>query len=190
MNIDAQISQIIKRLDGISDMSLTLERTLHRIGMLLELKIKENIRSKGMVDEGALINSIKYRVEMSEGGGRVIMLSEGVRYAGILEYGGTIRPKNAKALAIPLTPWAKKMRKKYPGVGNGGPTLREAPLRYAKATIQGLRRGVLVDAKDRIGFILADSVKIPEKAYMREAIYGNVSVIMDILRSIGSSGGK
>ena len=55
-------------------------------------------------DRGQLLSSITYRVE----GNRVIVGTNHVA-AEILHNGGTIRPKRAKALAIPAGPWVRTL---------------------------------------------------------------------------------
>lgn len=75
---------------------------------------KTNKHGRTLVDRGHLLRSIKYRID-----GDAVVISAGaanVPYARIHHEGGIIRPKNAKYLAIPLTPQAKLYRPRdYPG---------------------------------------------------------------------------
>jgi len=57
------------------------------------------------VQAGRLRHSITYRVL-----GRVLQVGTNLVYAAILHFGGTIRPKRAKALTIPIAPEARGMR--------------------------------------------------------------------------------
>jgi len=55
-----------------------------------------------LVESARLLNSITYRIE-----GNTIIVGTNVKYAQILHEGGIIKPKSARALAIPLQPIAK-----------------------------------------------------------------------------------
>lgn len=93
---------------------------LRLIGSLAVRQIKARIRrneitpSSGkagrttLYQRGALSRSIKYRVD-----GDSVVISAGgadIPYARIQHEGGVIRPRNAKYLAIPLTPKARLSR--------------------------------------------------------------------------------
>lgn len=77
-------------------------------------------------------------------------------YAKIQEFGGTIKPKNGKYLAIPVN-----SGKQYVSPKNF-PT----PLGFRR-TKKG--NGILIDAEGTTQFILVKSVEIPAKPYMRPA---------------------
>jgi len=57
------------------------------------------------VQGGALRHSMTYRIT-----GRVLTVGTNLVYAAILHFGGTIRPKRAKALTIPIAPEARGKR--------------------------------------------------------------------------------
>lgn len=69
-----------------------------------ENKVSPRTDKKGttLVSSARLLNSINYRLD-----GGSIIIGTNLEYARILHEGGVIRPRNAKALAIPLQPMAK-----------------------------------------------------------------------------------
>jgi phage gpG-like protein len=98
---------------------------LRMIGVLVTRQVGARIRTgnvtpktskhgRTLVERGHLLRSIKYRIE-----GDAVVISAGaqnVPYARIHHEGGVIKPKNAKYLAIPLTPQAKLYKpRQYPG---------------------------------------------------------------------------
>lgn len=98
---------------------------LRAVGVLAVRQIQRRIREgkvtppsrKGgrtLYQRGALFRSIRFRTD-----GDMVILTAGdasVPYARIHHDGGIIKPKNAKYLAIPLTPKAKLSRPRdYPG---------------------------------------------------------------------------
>lgn len=91
---------------GLQQYRRKLEYQMFRALTLLEAEIKQNIR-KGAglhVRTGALLNSIggSKKVETDSNGFIYGEIGpEGVPYAAIHEFGGTIVPKNKKFLAIP-----------------------------------------------------------------------------------------
>jgi len=98
---------------------------LRMIGVLVTRQVGARIRTgqvtpatkkagRTLVERGHLLRSIKYRID-----GEAVVISAGsqnVPYARIHHEGGIIKPKNAKYLAIPLTPQAKLYNpRQYPG---------------------------------------------------------------------------
>jgi phage gpG-like protein len=150
-----------------------LYRALTRVGMLLEYKTKENIVRKGLVDHGYLLNSIKYTVDLNDTGGTVTIGSYGVKYAAIHEFGGDIYPRRARALTIPVAPWAKYHRARDFDLVRIGSILVDPKKAKGKIPIP----------KDAIGFRLAKKVTMPERSYMRAAIDQSLPRIIRILSS-------
>ena len=179
------LDQAMKRLQGIAPEGPQLLRALHRIGMLMELKIKEQIVRINLVDYGALLNSIRYEVRVTPGGGEVVVGSYGVKYARIHEFGTVgaggdlpdIVPVRAGALTIPKAPWAK------------GHTAREFKLvRIANMLVdpnkmRGAAKGTIPE--DAIGFYLAKRARIRPKRYMRDGIANATPRTIEILRDLG-----
>ncbi len=94
---------------------MTKDKLMKSIGILISNKIKQRIRSgkvqpqtnktngkKTLNESGRLWRSITYKIK-----GNTIIVGTNVKYAKIHHFGGTIFPKKAKYLAIPLTPAAK-----------------------------------------------------------------------------------
>lgn len=102
-----------------------------------------------LFDRGKLYRSIKSRAGKNE-----VVISAGekdVPYARIQHEGGTIKPKNAKYLAIPLTPQAKLHNPKdYPG-----------ETFIAKGVIFLKNEGAIQPL-----YVLKKQVVIPERRYM------------------------
>lgn len=114
-------------------------------------------------------------------------------YAAMQEYGGTILPKNAKALALPvndaLTPAGVA---RYPSPRNYPSPLRFVPWKGAKAIgalydADQLRRAKQNWAAVRPLWILMSSVDMPGKHYlmlgMREALPLIAKDLLDLLRN-------
>lgn len=116
----------------------------------------------GLVDTGRLRNSIAGQSERVVGGVRGT-IGTNVKYARIHEYGGTIRPRNARALAIPITPQAKRLSIAMSATGLS--SLRQFSDMYVR---QRDGRAFLHSRSQRnVVFVLKRSVKIREKAYLR-----------------------
>lgn len=105
ISIKENSNDVAKELEKETDVfSKRLSFQVFRALSLLEMEIKNNIR-KGAglhVRSGALLNSVKK--EMFETSGGVIygeVGPEGIPYAAIHEFGGTVVPKNKQFLAIP-----------------------------------------------------------------------------------------
>ena len=101
------------------------KQILKTVGTLAVRQIQRRIKNKRispttnkkgttLVGRGNLLRSIRFRAE-----GDTVIISAGdasIPYARIHHEGGTIRPKNAKYLAIPLTPSARlSAPRDYPG---------------------------------------------------------------------------
>lgn len=80
------------------------------------------------------------------------------KYGAAHEFGAVIRPKQAQALAIPLTNVARK---------SGGP--RNLPDLHIVAGDGG--GAVLVDSKGTAQFALVKQVRIPKRPFMRPALH-------------------
>lgn len=85
----------------------------------------------------------------------VVEIGTDLEYAAIHEFGGVIKPKNAKNLAIPLTSAARSVSSPRDMTG----------LKFIKAGSTKL----LVDAEGEAQFVLKDAVTIPARPYLRPA---------------------
>ena len=102
--IDISSTDILKKIqDGLEVYQKTMSFQVFRALTLLEAQIKQNIRrDSGLhVRTGALLNSVYKKVVLQ--GNTVIgeVGTQGIPYARIHEFGGTILPVNKKFLAIP-----------------------------------------------------------------------------------------
>lgn len=128
------------------------------------------------VRTGNLRNSLTLEVSESALEARV---GTNVEYAAIVEFGGVITPKEAKALTVPVHPDAKRL------VASGGSAADMTDLvmiaRKGKAPLL-----VRIKSKGRnqrfdIMFVLTKSVKVKAQPYLRPALLGSKQRIMGIL---------
>jgi len=75
---------------------------LKRIGLLLELQIKKNVRrppggGRDLIETGALFNSIRHQVARSRNSATIRAGSYGIPYAAIHEFGADNQMVNVKA---------------------------------------------------------------------------------------------
>ena len=106
--------------------------------------------------------------------------STDVGYALIHELGGTIVPKRAKFLTVPVTDSARR----------AGSPRNMSGLRYAKS--KG-GQPVLVDKAGRLQYLLRKSVTIPARPYLRpaaDAVYPNLVKHMKRLWTTLPKGGR
>jgi phage gpG-like protein len=136
------------------------QNLLKAIGAKITMNIKRRIidnkikpstpdkqkRKATLTDSGNLLNSIKYVIRDN-----TIVVGTNVKYARIHHEGGTIVPKKAKYLAIPLTPAAKVKK----------------PLDWEDTFIsKGIIFRKLGKGKIEALYKLQKSVKIPARPYM------------------------
>jgi len=90
-----------------------------------------------------------------------IAIGTDLEYAAIHEFGGVIKPKNAKFLAIPVSSAAK---------------ILISPRKFKDGELSFLPRsfgGLLVDRDGEVQFVLRTSVTIPAHPYLRPALDEN-----------------
>lgn len=174
--------RLIARIRRLEPGSKSLNRVLREIGFQIENQTKLNIRrggtgpnkkQGGLIDTGALINSVFHEVIGRGDVSELVAGSKGVVYAAIHEFGGVITPVRAKALTIPLTPEAKKKR------------ARDFVGTFIIQTDSGqafIARQV-GDNIERL-YMLRQSVTIPARPYLRPAFKKVVPKFMDKLRKI------
>lgn len=157
--------KIIKALDDLGDKSRDLSRPLGDFGERLVRKISKRLSGDALdARTGRLKGSLTHEetedsLEVSAGGG-----PGEVDYAAIHHYGGTIRPKKAKALTIPFP---------------DGPADKRVPLRAADFNDTFVAKGIIFQKRKRASsyglstdptivplFILKKKVEIPARPYM------------------------
>lgn len=106
---------------------------------------------------GRLRNSINVRAVENRPGYSELIASTNLVYAPIHQYGGTITPKKAKSLAIPLTPEAMKQG---PRDFADGRLFVYTSKKGSKFLAEG------VGEKMVLHYVLVKSVKIPERPFL------------------------
>jgi phage gpG-like protein len=174
-----------------NEVSKKLERAAWRISSILELQGKLAVRNnprtsrafggskKGLVNTGALLNSIKSEYHIKQKNNAIVTLgSYNVPYAAIHEFGGVIKARG-KYLTIPANAIARQ---------GGGLRVRNYP---NKLYFRGNgTKGVALDATkskddpDRIAYYLKNKVTIPARPYLRLAIERSEAQILKILEGL------
>lgn len=147
----------LQRLDrALQTQALT--RALLTAALPIESQAKANIEGHELIDTGTLLRSIGIEVMEANGDRVTVAVGTNLVYAAIHEYGGEIRARNGRFLAIPLTDEAK-------GVPGGSP--RNFP-RDLSPIVHG-DRGVLRDDAGIAQYALVTHVAIPARPYLRPA---------------------
>lgn len=155
--VEAQLAQIGRHLHQGA-----LENALLAGALPIQNQVKENIYAKlnttGLAG-GMLSSSILVKPADDNTADRVfVKIGTKLEYAAIHEFGGTIVPKKAKFLTIPLTDAARNVdgARSWPG--------------KLKAVINASGQGgVLLDENGTAQFALTKSVTMPARPYMRPA---------------------
>jgi phage gpG-like protein len=117
---NALISRIQTRFKSLDPSDRQYKQALVRVGSLLEAQIKINIRQKGIVDTGRLLNSIRYEIENQGKRSIVRVGSFGVPYAGTHEFGTTFTDKMRRGMFAALRRQGRRQRGKDKNVIVGG----------------------------------------------------------------------
>lgn len=151
--------ELVKKLDrlGASLGERGLRAGLAAAGSVVVGQARANIQRHKLIDSGNLVNSIQAGKPTGSGGTVEIKIGTNAEYATVHEYGGTIRPKHAKSLAIPVSATAKKVK---------GPRDFPGKLFLVKTD----DKVYLMGAKGKIHYILVKSVTIPARPYLRPAV--------------------
>jgi len=105
---NALLSRLTRLQQQYSPENPAVQVALKKAAMLIIAQAKLNLRSRGMVDSGRLINSLRFEFFKPEnldpeGGGTGIRVgSFGVPYAAIHEFGGTFTPAMKRAMFASL----------------------------------------------------------------------------------------
>jgi len=147
--------KVIKALDDMDGRARDLKRPFADFGERMVRKISKRLSGEVLKERtGRLKASLTHEetadtLEVSAGG------ADEVNYAMIHHYGGTIRPKKAKALTIPFPE---------------GPADKRVPLRASDFKDTFVAKGIIFRkrGKDKIEplFMLKKKVEIPARPYM------------------------
>lgn len=104
--ISSNISRIIARLNeqtkSAQPNSPELRSALTRIGILIQTQTKINIRQRGIIDTGRLLNSIRYEFFLEQHIAGINVGSFGVPYAAMNEFGGIMTENQRRAMFAAL----------------------------------------------------------------------------------------
>lgn len=178
MSSARELTQWAERLHKAAGGQLreALRRQLVGVALEAEGRAKQNATSDPQVRSGTLRRSIAGTVDAMPDGLRLVLSAGGrtggadVRYAATQEFGGTIRPRNGRWLAIPVG-----AAKTASGVARGGP--RDfGELRYVPSATSPGSKAYLVremgrgrTARTEILFVLVRKVEIRPKRYIARA---------------------
>lgn len=159
--------QMIRELeDELASYRKNLRTQIFRALTLLETEIVQQIRRKAglHVRTGGLLNSISGSKKVYEDNGTVVgeIGPEGIPYAAIHEFGGTVVPKNKQFLAIPT-----EENRRADGLPKMTTTeLRNTGHSFVRNNLIFLQEGKKITPM----FILKRSVNIPARPYLSTAL--------------------
>ncbi len=170
--------KVVRVIDGLDPVA---RKRLSTFGAMTVLKAKRNA-SGGIVGKykngrksGQLHRNISFRLAKTDGGVSGVAIGTGpevggkeeVKYASILEHGGTIKPKNSKLLAIPLTRDGLRPRQYFNTFffrSGGKLFLAQSILRFASGSGKGKNAGM------RLLFVLKNKVTMPAFHWLSRSI--------------------
>ena len=183
MKSNWDISGFIKKVEDE-----VLEDVFNVIGAQSVTWASENLRRNKSVITKNLLNSLAYATEktqsqvsgtdgepLEKANKKSLKVGTSVVYAGIVEFGGTIKPKNAKALTIPLNDEAKRVA-----------SARDIPdlvLIKPKHSVHPLLVRMNGDGTFVPMFLLVTSVTISAKPYLRPIFDSHKNEILAIMQS-------
>lgn len=150
-------ARIAKKFSRFQTSDKDFRTAMLRVATLIEAQAVLNIRTKlNRNSKGALRASIGHRFESRN---TLLVGSFGIPYARIHEFGGTITPKTARKLAIPINKEFEGRRARdVPGLFRGKG--RSNDILFKKNA----------DGSIMAAFVLKDSVTIPPRPYLAPAI--------------------
>lgn len=139
---------------GDSVQGASLGRVAMIGGWVIRDAARDNIKDQGLIRTRTLSHSLDAEISEQSATRAAVDVGTNLDYGAIHEFGGTIKPKNAKYLAIPVG--------SYTG----------SPLKYSDLKVKKTGRGnlVLLDAGGRVQYVLKASVEIPARPYLRPAL--------------------
>ena len=97
------VSKRIERMKALANPdSLEVRQALTRIATVLQAEIKQNIGREKIIDNGGLLNSIRYEISQTKDNARLIVGSFGIKYAAINEFGGSMTDRQVRAMFAAL----------------------------------------------------------------------------------------
>jgi phage gpG-like protein len=121
-------------------------------GMVMLNAVRGKVKDNGLIRTRTLSRSLHQEITETTATSVTVEVGTNLQHAAIHEYGGTIRPKKGKYLAIPI------------GTLTGSPQTHELKLRKT-----GAGNLLLVNASGTPQYLLRQSVEIPARPYMRPA---------------------
>ncbi len=151
---DKVIADLEKRLSSASPSSGPVKLAMMRIGAILVGQMKINIRRKRIVDQGRLLNSMRFQFVRPEEGStelglRMLIGSFGVPYAAMHEFGGTYKQNQMRAMFASLRDRGKLTK------GKGGKGVMQG--RYLRA--RPYIRPAWTRHKDRVGQLIQEAIE-------------------------------
>lgn len=136
-------------------------------GMVVLKAARENIKNQGLVRTRHLSRSLTQERDEVTPTRASNVVGTNLEYGPIHEFGGTIRPKKGKYLAIPI------------GSLKGSPVGKGLHLRKARGSTL-----LLVDSAGDAQYVLKESVTIPAKPYLRPAHNDNLAKTQDAIAKV------
>lgn len=123
-------------------------------GWVIRDAARDNLKDQGLIRTRTLSRSLDAEISERSATHAAVDVGTNLEYGAIHEFGGTIRAKNAKYLAIPVG--------SYTG----------SPLKYSGLRVKKTGKGnlVLIDASGQVQYVLKASVEIPARPYLRPAL--------------------
>lgn len=123
-------------------------------GLVILNAAKDNVKEQGLMRTRTLSRSLHEEVAEQGRDRAAVDIGTNLEYAVIHEFGGTIKAKSAKYLAIPV------------GDRTG------SPRKYGDLHVRKTAKGnlLLMDASDKVQYVLKTSVEIPARPYLRPAL--------------------
>lgn len=146
---------LIRKFRALGDVAqgMTLARTVQAGAMPIVNAAKANIKEEELIRTRQLSRSIHAEISMQGSSIAQAEVGTDLEYGPIHEFGGIIRAKSAKYLAIPVG------------------TYKGSPLKHPRLKIRITNAGnlVMVDSSGRVQYVLKTSVEIPAQPYLRPA---------------------
>lgn len=147
---------LVRKFQALSEAAQgsTLANTVKVGGLVILNATRDNVKKQGLILTRTLSRSLHEEVTMEGNSVAVDAIGTDLEYGAIHEFGGTIRPKTAKYLAIPVGD--------YMG----------SPSKHPDLKLRKTRNGnlVLVSPSGQVQYVLKASVEIPARPYLRPAI--------------------
>lgn len=146
---------LIRKFRSMKEVSqgMTLARTVQAGGNVIVNAAKKNIKEQGLIRTRFLSRSIHAEISMQSSVIAVAEIGTNLEYAALHEFGGVVRPRTAKYLAVPV------------GDNKGSP--RKYPYLKLRKTAGG--NLIMVDASGQVQYVLKKSVTVPAQPYLRPA---------------------